>query len=201
MLEQNFCTNDEITEFKDGANFRISGICKKHEQDIFPNEDLMEDALILYTELASHQKLTELIAFFDDEKLIYTDTVLAKLKDLNKLDPQMYFDVMKVIAFMLKVKDINGEVDFAKRMADYLVNGLIASFRNSGIPVTVEEPDDETTEPVFEEGNKNDEPESDTSSETESKSESVKETESHEDEPVNTETESEPAKKKRPVKK
>lgn len=200
MLEQNFCTNDELTEFKDGANFRISGICKKHEQDAFPNEDLMEDALMLYTELASHQKLTELITFFDDDKLIYTDAVLTKLKDINKLDPQMYFDVMKVIAFMLKVKDINGEVDFVKRMSEYLVNGLIASFRNSGIPITVEEPDEETTEPVFEENKSDDEPEVEESKDEE---EPVKENQPDKEEPVNPETESETteiAKKKRPAK-
>ena len=199
MLEQNFCTNDELTEFKDGANFRISGICKKHEQDAFPNEDLMEDALMLYTELASHQKLIELITFFDDDKLIYTDAVLTKLKDINKLDPQMYFDVMKVIAFMLKVKDINGEVDFAKRMSEYLVNGLIASFRNSGIPVTVEEHGEETTEPVFEENKSDDEPEVEESKEEEP----IKENEPDKEEPINSETESETTettKKKRPVK-
>lgn len=143
MLEQNFLKKtEELTEFKDGANFRISGICNEHDPEWFPNEDLLSECLDLYTERAEHQKLIELISFFDDNKLIYTDDVLTKLKEINKLDPQMYYDIMKVVAFMLKVKDVNAEVDFSKRISDYLFEGTIAFLRNSGFPITEEGEED-----------------------------------------------------------
>lgn len=152
MLEQNFLEKtEELTSFKDGADFRISGICKKHNPEAFPNEELLSKCLDLYTELATHQKLVKLIKFFDDDKAIYTDEVLTKLREINELDPQMYYDIMKVAAFMLKVKDVNGEVDFSKRISDYLFEGTIAFLRNSGLPVTeVDENEEESTEPVFE---------------------------------------------------
>ena len=163
MLEQNFLEKtEELTSFKDGADFRISGICKKHNPEAFPNEELLSKCLDLYTELATHQKLVKLIKFFDDDKAIYTDEVLTKLREINEIDPQMYYDIMKVAAFMLKVKDVNGEVDFSKRISDYLFEGTIAFLRNSGLPVTeVDENEEESTEPVFEtvDENKNDDEE------------------------------------------
>lgn len=115
MVELNYVNSDEISDFKNGADIRLSVLFNTLNTSV-PN-DTIAMTNELFKNSVTHNNLVEVHGLLTESMSVYNREAIATVFDkLVAYDNQTYYDIICIIRSIIEMKDNNERVSFCDKI-------------------------------------------------------------------------------------